>query len=265
MGVEPDNLFDVRAQVFSDLHLDFAGGFRPTPINDVDLTIVAGDIGHSPDMLTRLAGWPSPIIFVPGNHEYDGADLSDGDDELAEVCDGLDITLLNCRVSERSDERGRVRLVGASRWWDFDLLGDDRRQECMTFGERYLRHMGSYWRGQPLHAEDVRALARQHRSWLASALAEPFDGRTIVITHSGPSARSADPRYGLRPGTASFCNNDDDLFALAEVWIHGHLHCAHDYTVTQADGHVTRVLCNPRGYDRLGEPAGFVPDLVIEF
>jgi hypothetical protein len=173
--------------------------------------------------------------------------------------------LMNCAVIEQADERGPVRFVGASRWWDFDLLGTARREECMAFGERYLRHMNAYWRGQPLHAEEVRALSIRHRRWLETTLAEPFDGRTVVVTHSGPSARSADPRYGLRPGTASFCNNDDDLFRFADLWIHGHLHCAHDYSVVHTDGAQTRVVCNPRGYDRLGEPAGFIADLVIDF
>lgn len=254
----------MRVQVFSDLHLEFAGTFRPTPAPDATLAIVAGDVGHSPDSLQHLAGWPVPVVFVPGNHEYDGADLADGDGELAEVCATLGITLLNCAVLELADEQGRLRLVGASRWWDFDLLGPDRREECMTFGERYLRHMGSAWNGRPLHAEHVRTLALSHRGWLTTTLAPPFDGRTIVITHSGPSARSADPRYGLRPGTASFCNDDDDLLHHADVWIHGHLHCTHDYIAEHQTGHRTRVICNPRGYDRLGEPAGFIDHLVID-
>jgi predicted phosphodiesterase len=59
----------MRVQVFSDLHLDHAPGFRPTPADDVEVAIVAGDVGHSPDVLGRLVGWPVPIIFVPGNHE----------------------------------------------------------------------------------------------------------------------------------------------------------------------------------------------------
>ncbi len=254
----------MRAQVFSDLHLDFAGSFRPTPAPGATLAIVAGDVGHSPDSLRLLSGWPVPVVFVPGNHEYDGADLADGDEELADVCRELGFTLLNCAVHELTDDHGRLRLVGASRWWDFDLLGRNRRDECMTFGERYLRHMGSAWNGRPLHSEEVRELALSHRIWLAKTLAKSFDGRTIAITHSGPSARSADPRYGMRPGTASFCNADDDLLHLADVWIHGHLHCAHDYVAEHHSGHRTRVICNPRGYDRLGEPAGFIDHLVID-
>ena len=253
----------VRVQVFSDLHLDFAGSFLPTPADDAELLIVPGDVGHSPDALFRLAGWPVPVLFVPGNHEYDGADLADGDTELAEVCAELGFTLLNCATEVVSDGGRAIRFVAASRWWDFALLGPDRRDECMEFGERYLRHMGSAWQGRPLHGPDVRRLAEQHRAWLEAELATPFDGTTVAITHSGPSARSADPRYGLALGTASFCNADDDLLPLASVWIHGHLHCAHDYTVAHANGS-TRVVCNPRGYERLREPAGYQEHLVLD-
>jgi hypothetical protein len=53
----------------------------------------------------------------------------------------------------------------------------------------------------------------------------------VVITHFAPSLRSADPRFGRQPGTASFCNADDDLIPRADLWLHGHLHCRHDYGV----------------------------------
>ena len=253
----------MKVQVFSDLHLEFAGAFAPTPAPDAVMAIVPGDVGHSPEALDRLRGWPVPLVFVPGNHEYDGADLADGDIELHERCTALGFTLLNCRTIELSDGERRIRLVGASRWWDFDLLGRQRREECMRFGERYLRHMGSAWKGRALHSSDVRELALHHRHWLRSELAAPFTGTTVAITHAGPSARSADPRYGLSAGTASFCNADDDLIALADIWIHGHLHCPQDYLVDHDHGS-TRVLCNPRGYDRLKEPAGYIEQLVID-
>lgn len=253
----------VRVQVFSDLHLDFAGAFLPTPAPGATMAIVPGDVGHSPDALDRLRGWPVPLVFVPGNHEYDGADLADGDRDLAERCTELGFTLLNCRTLVVTDGDRRIRLVGVSRWWDFDLLGRGRRDECMRFGTRYLRHMGSAWNGRTLQSSDVRELALRHRTWLRDELAKPFDGTTVAITHAAPSGRSADPRYGLSAGTASFCNADDDLIPLADVWIHGHLHCPHDYLVDHARG-TTRVVCNPRGYERLREPARFVEHLVID-
>jgi Calcineurin-like phosphoesterase len=253
----------VRVQIFSDLHLDHAGGFVPTAAEDAELLIVPGDLGHSPDSLEVLANWPVPVVFIPGNHEYDGSDIDDADEELAEIAAQHNIVLLNKQVHILSDSNDRkIRLVGCSRWWDFDGLGAYRRDEAMIFGERYLRHMGSARNGRPLSTQDVRALAIDHRAWLETTLQTPFDGTTIAITHSAPSTRSADPRYGLADGTASFCNNDNDLLPLASVWIHGHLHCAHDYQVEHASGS-TRVVCNPRGYVRLREHETYSEHLVI--
>ena len=87
--------------------------------------------------------------------------------------------------------------------------------------------------------------------------------RTVVITHFAPSLRSADPRYGERSGTASFCNADDDLIPRADLWIHGHLHCRHDYRVAHAGGS-TRVVCNARGHEWRGEAEGHAPLLILE-
>ena len=89
---------------------------------------------------------------------------------------------------------------------------------------------------------------------LFEALSEVFEGPTVVITHFAPSLRSADPRYGLTPGTAGFCNALDHLLPKADVWLHGHLHCAQDYV-----HHSCRVLANPFGYARKNEQVKFDP------
>jgi len=39
------------------------------------------------------------------------------------------------------------------------------------------------------------ALHESSPSWLSESLAEPFDGRTVVVTHHAPSARSVPPRF----------------------------------------------------------------------
>ena len=83
----------------------------------------------------------------------------------------------------------------------------------------------------------------------------------MVVTHFAPSLQSADPRYGLAPGTAGFCNALDDLLPLADVWLHGHLHCAIDYR--DASGRC-RVVANPLGYADKGEQAAFKPRWLIE-
>jgi hypothetical protein len=85
-----------------------------------------------------------------------------------------------------------------------------------------------------------------------------------VITHFAPSLRSADPRYGRQPGTASFCNADDDLIAHADLWLHGHLHCRHDYRVPRAARLAARVVCQARGLGKKGEDLGFEPLRLFE-
>ena len=110
-----------------------------------------------------------------------------------------------------------------------------------------------------LLAEQLRDFGVQCRSWLRNALATRFEGTTVVVTHFAPSLRSADPRYGLTPGTAGFCNALDDLFPLAQWWLHGHLHCPQDYVVQGC-----HVVANPLGYAGKGEQETFREDFVID-
>jgi hypothetical protein len=123
----------------------------------------------------------------------------------------------------------------------------------------FLRLMGATRGGRPLDADAVRQEALSCRGWLERELQRP-PGRdwdaTVVITHFAPSLASADPRYGAQPGTASFCNADDDLIPRADLWLHGHLHCRHDYAVARAGRAPVRVVCNARGMDDKCESRG---------
>lgn len=253
----------MRAQVFSDLHLEFAPNFFPEPAPTADIAVVPGDLGHSPSILRRFADWPVPVLYVAGNHEYDKADYDDTRRAIAAECKAAGVTFLDRTTEVLTDTDGRrIRFVGATRWSDFELLGRGQRQRCYSAAERYLRHMGSTRHGRPMDPAAVRDLAVLEREWLEEELRSPFTGTTVAVTHFAPSGRSADPRYGLVPGTASFCNNDDDLLGYADFWIHGHLHCALDYVVPGK--RATRVICNPRGYERLGEDRAYNPSLVID-
>ena len=104
------------------------------------------------------------------------------------------------------------------------------------------------------------------QAWLRDALASRHAGPTVVVTHFAPSLRSADPRYGLTPGTAGFCNALDEWLAQADWWLHGHLHCRSDYVTEPRGGTARRchVLANPRGYFSKGEQEGFVADCVVD-
>ena len=107
-------------------------------------------------------------------------------------------------------------------------------------------------------ADAVRAEGLKSQAWLSEVLSIPFTGKTVVVSHFAPSLRSADPRYGVTPGTAGFCNALDGLLPMAQLWLHGHLHCPVDYTSAGC-----RVVANPLGYARKNEQLFFKPENCI--
>jgi len=265
----------MNIQLLSDLHLETHPHFVPEHAPDADALILAGDIGSYQEgsMLvtqgdndfglarfsprTDLAAWPVPVFFVPGNHEYDGMDFEEAHARLQESCVRLQITWLHRRVIEMKG----VRLIGCTLWSDFEALVPAQgpltqqlkaREKAERAADFYLRKTGTTLDGQPFLSAAVRAQAQADQAWLTQALSEPFAGPTVVITHFAPSLKSADPRYGLTPGTAGFCNALDHLLPKANVWMHGHLHCAHDYVHEGC-----RVVANPLGYARKNEQLAF--------
>jgi len=257
----------VKIQLLSDLHLEVHPHFVPTPAPDADVLVLAGDIGsyQSGSLLkdadfgfarfSPLHGWPVPVLFVPGNHEYDTQDFDQAHERLREICARLGIVFLEREVITAAElfknaPGGRtslssmpsVRFIGTTLWTDFDALNPPAvepgasltpllkaRDKAFRAANFYLKKALATRGGQPLLAELVRAQALLCQAWLRDALHTPFDGTTVVITHFAPSLLSADPRYGLTPGTAGFCNALDELLPQASLWLHGHLHCPSDY------------------------------------
>lgn len=289
-GASYRTICEVNIQLLSDLHLESNPHFKAMPIPGADLLVLAGDIGsyQKGSLLDELnisafglarfsplpvarggAGWPTPVFFLPGNHEYDGLEFAEAHARLRETCERLGLVWLEREVVELQG----IRFVGSTLWTDFDALAAaEAASGNLTLGEQlkarekafraanfYLSRHHTFQNGQPMLAEAVRELGLQSQAWLGQALAKPFDGPTVVVTHFAPSLLSADPRYGLAPGTAGFCNALDDLLGQVQLWLHGHLHCPSDYVKNGC-----RVVANPLGYARKGEQEAFKPDLLIE-
>jgi Calcineurin-like phosphoesterase len=250
----------VKLQLLSDLHLE-TEDFEPQPAAGAELLVLAGDIDATWAAYERFAGWPVPVLVVAGNHEFDGRDVDRAWPRLRAQLARFGLTLLERETAIVVGRDGRrIRFVGTTRWNDFDLFGAEQRERCMRAAGWFLRLMGASRDGRRVDAADVRAAALECGRWLEAELARPARGRwdaTVVITHFAPSLRSADPRYGAQPGTASFCNADDHLLPRADLWLHGHLHCRHDYRAARAGRAPTRVACNARGMVDKGEPAGY--------
>ncbi len=257
----------MKLQLLSDLHLE-TEVFDPEPAPDAELLVLAGDIDSSWQALDRFAGWPVPVLFVAGNHEFDRREWNEAVPALRARCEHLGIRLLERETCVIADKAGkRLRFVATTRWSDFDLFGPARREQAIRAAAYFMKLMAATRDGKPFDALAVRAEAQTCRDWLERTLPEAPRGRwdaTVVVTHFAPSLRSADPRYGQQPGTASFCNADDDLLPHADLWLHGHLHIRHDYTLRRPGRTPTRVVCKARGLAKKGEPDGYDPLTTIE-
>jgi len=209
----------MRLQLLSDLHLE-TETYAPEPAEGAELLVLAGDIDSDWLALERFAGWPVPVVFVAGNHEFDGRDVDAASAALRERCTTLGITMLEREKRLFIDGAGRrVRILGTTRWADFDLFGVLGRARAMRAGEYFMELMQSTRDGRPFGVDAMRDEALVCRDWLAAELRRADDGcdSTVVITHFAPSLKSADPRYGAKSGTASFCNADDELLPSAAL------------------------------------------------
>ncbi|MEY2688502.1 MAG: hypothetical protein RL375_2700 [Pseudomonadota bacterium] len=285
----------MKVQLISDLHLERYPDYMPDLAVDADVLVLAGDIG-SYQAGSRLleddfglgrfsplrADVPaSTVFFVPGNHEFDGLEFEDTRARLCDCCERLGITWLDQRVIHL----GGVRFMGTTLWADFDALAVAQaprpgagtqshevsitrllreREKAFRAADYYLRKNTTRRGGELMLAAQMRELALDCQRWLRQALSVRHDGPTLVVTHFAPSLRSADPRYGLTPGTAGFCNALDDLLVGVDVWMHGHLHCPSDYTQHHGDTSRCRVVANPRGYASKGEQQTYRESFCVE-
>lgn len=247
----------MRIHLLSDLHNEFGTPFVPS-VTDADVTVLAGDI----DVKGRGVAWaqgafPGKVIYVPGNHEfYSGhvqrtlVKMQDASDERVMVLDRQSVVI------------DGVRFLVATGWTDLRATGNvplaawDARQRMNDY--KKIRHKAAFhmWTPEAARDEAVRTL-----SWLREQLAQPFEGKTVVVTHHAPSTESISghPSSGTHLD-ASYVNRwDSELFGEGlDLWLHGHTHHPVDYTLMG-----TRVVSNPRGYP--GENLeGFNPGLVIE-
>lgn len=247
----------MKIHVLNDLHIEFED-FAP-PATSADVVVLAGDIGVGLQGLhwaqERFAG--RPVIYVPGNHEY----YRYSTDLIDELRAGAsqDLHVLN-------DEQviiDGVRFLGSTLWTDFALFGPASKVPAMLEAQHCMTDFAIIGHeGRGFTPRDALRLHEDSRAWLASMLASPFSGKTVVVTHHAPSSRSVARRYADSLLSPAFASDLESLMGEDRValWVHGHVHDSFDYAV---DG--TRVVCNPRGYAPGALNRDFVPDMVVTF
>jgi len=249
----------MKIRILSDLHLEFQQ-WRP-PKAAADIIVLAGDI----DVGIRGVEWgrqnfpSSPVVYVPGNHEFYGGNLQELREDLflqgkrfdVDVLDGGELLI------------GGVRFLGATLWTDFALQGGDRSSIDRAMADAHYGmndfRLIRYGESRMFRPADARAIHLAQVRWLQAKLAEEFAGSTVVVTHHLPHRQSIHPKYEGSDLNPSFASDLGDLLGPSvSLWIHGHTHESFDYVLNG-----TRVVCNPRGYFPMELNAAFDPVLTI--
>ena len=255
----------MRIQLLSDLHLEFGGAGVPPLAPGADIVVMAGDLAPAKRRSARLMrrAWKDArhILHVPGNHEYYGSNIADAQHRLALDCAGCGVTLLDTEAVTIDG----VRFIGATLWTDFRLFGEARELDAHRAAGQELNDFRGAIRGAARQDFTTREAARRHaadRAFIEAELARPAEAglEAVVITHHAPSPRSIHPRFARDPLAPGFASDLEDVIGRFRpaLWVHGHVHQAVDFSIGR-----TRVLANPRGYDK-AEAVDFVPDLVVE-
>lgn len=228
-----------------------------------DLVVLAGDIGRMRsrrDVSTlRYAEQASvylgcPAVVVPGNHEYYRGSFDDEREALL-AARVAGVTVLDRNEACFACTRGALRILGATLWTDYEVLGDPEqgmREAAQALEDhRLIARRG----GSPFLPQDALAEHRLSRAWLAQKLAERHNGPTLVVTHHVPHSAARNPVIGATSLSPAFDSDCDDLIAAAAraqvaAWIFGHHHWSHEVGV----GGVRLVSAQP-GYP--GEQTGW--------
>lgn len=270
----------MKLLVLSDLHNEFAEWEPPRDaVAQADIVVLAGDIHTG----TAGISWAlrhfseKQIIYIAGNHEFYGGHWDKTLEELHRKAAEVGILFLE---DEQVVLQG-VRFLGCSLWTDFQYFGSGAAQQqamndyaaglmdCRSIKARHPRKDGSHF---TKHLTPLHVLKRHNNSrrWLESELAEPFEGRTVVVTHHLPHRNSVAARYlddRLTPGFA--VELPIETIAKADLWIHGHTHdsCTYKVTDPKNGSHECLVICNPMGYPLSTggvENEQFDPHLLVE-
>lgn len=256
----------MRIACFSDLHLEFGSPFAPPADLVPNVIVLAGDF-HAPGRKVPAWGRATfghlPIVFVSGNHELHGGVIHKVEQEIRREAEAHDVHCLQ----GNSVVIDGMRFLGCTLWSDLCLpIFDPRIGELRTDVEQAklealtrLNDFSSIRRREPVpggwakgsaytpvrfRSHYMTSIHQEQRAWLLAELRKHFAGRTVVVTHHGPTAESGPDR--LKDNWISGCHSSElppEFFDLPTLWVHGHTHDTIDYQRGNC-----RVVCNPRGY-----------------
>jgi len=241
----------MKIQILSDIHTEFGGDVRNFINNDVDITVIAGDLGTSKNIIDELIKIDKyathPVVFVPGNHDYYHSQKCVVDKRINNI--KLDnIIVLNNDVIKIQD----IVFIGGTGW--FQEVSKEalfRMSDFKFIHDIIENNYGIGWNSDCY-------------KFFNKALNEYSDDKVVCITHNMPSFELIDDKYTKQPFDAlngCFAMHWDNLIEdyNPDVWVCGHTHTSFDKKIFN-----TRIICNPYRYYMKDTNKNFNPNMVIE-
>lgn len=251
----------MKIQYCSDLHLEFPENrvyLKQHPVvPSADVLVLAGDIvtfpaiGKARDFFDLVCDQFESIYWLPGNHEYYGADLSDKPNPLYEKVRG-NLFLVN----NYSLHQGGVGLVFSTLWSRISPhLEWDIQRSISDF--EAIAH-----RGHKLTPGLFTGLHAASLSFLRNALQPNENEPVLVVTHHVPTLMNYPSIYKNSPLNEAFAVELFDLIMdhNIDTWIYGHHHVnTPEFLIGN-----TRMITNQLGYVRDKEYGSFRTSATIE-
>ncbi len=252
----------MKIALLSDLHLSVQA--MDAPASNADVVVLAGDLHRPAAAIEWARRFPQPTLFVAGNHEFYGGDLSTTMRELRAHAQGTSVRVLE----HDAWLHGGVRFLGCTLWSDFRLFDSPaQRAQGLQQAVETVRDFSRIRCAPDFDDKFTPAMSQvmfdRAVTWLERQFAVPHEGPTVVITHFAPSRGSIAAKFAGSPLNACFVSDLEPQIRRWQpaLWLHGHVHDSCDYRIGN-----TRIVANPRGYAPKGvfENKAFDASLVLE-
>jgi len=238
----------MKIQYLSDLHVEFhkdkGVSFLKEIVQEVDVLVIAGDLGIFRDMnrsFKFLSAQYKHIIYVTGNHEY----YHSSPDETHELLSSCQVKFKNVHWLDNSAlEIDGQRFIGGTGWFH-------NRESNLVYKHKLADF--SYIRGfEPW-------VYKKHKEFL-DMLYDNLKKDDIIVMHHLPSSKSVHYEFMHSELNRFFVCDITDLIVdkKPKAVIHGHTHTSCNYKLEDTD-----VLCNPFGYAHSVNKE-FKNDLILE-
>lgn len=256
---------NVKILKLSDIHLDSSNYPLIINVDNVDIIILAGDIGNKYQAMQMIKPWLDKgiiVVYVLGNHEFYNentqpltiAEIRQGWQKRADKNENLYV-LDNDSVVLKG-----IKFIGSTAWTNITpdkFLKSEVKSE-LSFSSDFQKIMKTklmkgyvILRGKPITIDDYQALHKESIDYIKEEVAKPFDGTKILITHHPLTIQSNNPKYPVGNFNSQlFCSEYDDFIFQSDLdyYFHGHVHHSCQYLLNG-----TLVDCNAYGYARYGE------------